>query len=77
MGSGVTKTGNISKTCVKLDTNLDNQLDLLKNKIHEIDGNLYMKIEREEYKLKPKILKGFANFNNFSRDTDDEFPTFK
>jgi len=77
MGSGLTKTGNLNKSCIKLDTNLDKKLDLMNNKILNIDGNLYIKIEREEYKLKPKILKGFSNFNNFSRDTDDEFPNFK
>ena len=77
MGSGVTKTGNLSTPCLKLDTNLDNQLDLMNNKILNIDGNLYMKIERDEYKLKPNILKGFTKFNNFSRDTDDDIPTFK
>jgi hypothetical protein len=77
MGSGVTKNFDENIHCIKSDSNLDNHVGMKNKKIVNINGNLYMKIKREEYKLKPNVLKGFSYFNNFSRDVDDDFPIFK
>ena len=70
MGSGVTKNSEEKVTCAKGDTQIENINCFKDKKLFDMDGNFYIKIDREEYKLRSNVLRAFGYYNNFSRDVD-------
>jgi hypothetical protein len=70
MGSGVTKNFEESVTCVKGETQFEIMSGYKNKNLLNMNGNIYMKIEREEFKLKTNVLRAFGYYNNFSKDVE-------
>lgn len=47
------------------------------SRVREIDGEYYLNLEREDYKLHREVLLVFNRENNFSKDKEEDAPPFK
>jgi hypothetical protein len=74
MGSGAGAHTIKTKTPTKnsSETQIEEKYGIKPEKLYQINGGLYCNLEREEFKLSPEILRGVDQYNNFSRDLDEE-----
>jgi|LauGreDrversion4_2_1035121.scaffolds.fasta_scaffold415966_2 hypothetical protein len=63
MGAGSTKGPYINQ--------VEDKYGIKSEKLYYVDGCLYYKPERSEFKLHKNVLKSFENFNKFSKDNED------